>query len=61
MLVLSRKCSQSIRIGNDVLITVVKIDRGQVRLGIEAPTEVVVLREELVTAPRVASPAPAHS
>jgi carbon storage regulator len=48
MLVLSRKIGSSIRIGKDITLTVVKIDRNQVRLGIEAPLNVPILREELV-------------
>jgi carbon storage regulator len=48
MLVLSRKISQQIRIGSDICITVVKIDRNQVRLGIKAPLGVTILRDELV-------------
>lgn len=48
MLVLSRKVGSSIRIGNDITLTVVKIDRNQVRLGIEAPLHVPILRQELV-------------
>ena len=48
MLVLSRKVGSSIRIGKDITLTVVKIDRNQVRLGIEAPLNVPVLREELL-------------
>lgn len=48
MLVLSRKVGSSIRIGKDITLTVVKIDRNQVRLGIEAPLNVPILREELV-------------
>ena len=48
MLVLSRKQSQQIVIGRDIRITVVKVERNQVRLGIDAPQGVVVLREELV-------------
>ncbi len=47
MLVLSRKLGESIVIGDNVVVTVVKIDRGQVRLGIEAPPEVGVFREEI--------------
>jgi carbon storage regulator CsrA len=47
MLVLSRKQSQQIVIGPDIRITIVKIERNQVRLGIEAPREVTVLRKEL--------------
>ena len=48
MLVLSRKRLESIQIGDGVRITVVKIDRNQVRLGIEAPGHVPVVREELL-------------
>lgn len=47
MLVLSRKQLDSILIGDDIRITVVRIDRNQVRLGIEAPKHVPVLRQEL--------------
>ncbi len=47
MLVLSRKLSQQILIGSDIKITVVKIERNQVRIGIEAPDEVSILRAEL--------------
>ncbi len=47
MLVLSRKISQQIMIGPDIVITVVKIDRNRVRLGIQAPTGVPILRHEL--------------
>ena len=48
MLVLSRKSNQAIRIGDDIRVSIVRIDRNQVRLGIEAPGEVEVLREELI-------------
>lgn len=48
MLVLSRKVNQRIVIGGGIIVTVVKIDRNQVRLGIEAPGEVPVYREELI-------------
>jgi len=48
MLVLSRKQSQQIVIGPDIRITVVKVERNQVRLGIDAPEGLVVLREEIV-------------
>jgi carbon storage regulator len=62
MLVLSRKKSQQIVIGQDIRITVVKIERSHVRLGIAAPAGVVVLREELVGAPSNApSRSPAHA
>ena len=48
MLVLSRKQSQQIMIGPDIRITVVKLDRNQVRLGIEAPRGMTILRTELI-------------
>ena len=48
MLVLSRKQGESIRIGDDILLTVVQIRRNQVRIGIEAPGEVPVFREEIL-------------
>ncbi len=48
MLVLSRKRDDSIRIGDDVRITIVKIERNCVRIGIEAPGSTTILREELL-------------
>jgi carbon storage regulator len=48
MLVLSRKLGQTFRVGPEVRVTVVKIDRNSVRIGIEAPGEVPVQREEIV-------------
>ena len=48
MLVLSRKLMDQVLIGSDVRITVVKIDRNQIRLGIEAPDDVMILRGELL-------------
>ena len=47
MLVLSRKQKQQIRIGDEVVITVLQIKGGSVRIGIEAPREVHVMRGEL--------------
>jgi len=35
-------------IGSDIKITVVKVDRNQVRIGIEAPPDVTILRDELI-------------
>ena len=52
MLVLSRKSSQQIMIGPDIRITIVKIDRNQVRIGIQAPAGVTILRQELAGVPR---------
>lgn len=47
MLVLSRKVGERIWIGEDISVTVVRITGGGVRLGIEAPHELPVVREEL--------------
>ena len=47
MLVLSRKTNESISIDGGIRITVVSLGRGTVRLGIEAPQNVGILREEL--------------
>ena len=47
MLVLSRKVGERIWIGENITVTVVRITGGGVRIGIEAPTELAVVREEL--------------
>jgi carbon storage regulator len=47
MLVLSRKVGERIQVGDDVTITVVRINPNSVRIGIDAAPEVVVMREEL--------------
>lgn len=47
MLVLTRKLGEIIRIGDSVRITVLEVRSGQVKLGIEAPLEVKVHREEI--------------
>ena len=48
MLVLSRKRGQSITIGDQIVITVVRLSRGNVQIGIEAPGHVPILRQEIV-------------
>ena len=48
MLVLTRKIDQRIRIGNDVEVVVLGIEGDHVKLGIEAPRQIPVLRYELV-------------
>ncbi len=47
MLVLTRKLGEKLYIGNDIVITVVDIDRSKIRLGIEAPREMKIMRTEL--------------
>lgn len=56
MLVLSRKLGQRFQIGPDVRVTIVKIDRNSVRIGIEAPDDVAVYREEIAPAVLEAAP-----
>jgi carbon storage regulator len=47
MLVLSRKERQRIKLGDSIVVTVVRVAGDKVRLGIEAPSDMLVLREEL--------------
>lgn len=47
MLVLTRKLMEKIFIGDDIVITIVRLDRDKVRIGIEAPPDVTILREEI--------------
>lgn len=47
MLVLTRKNGESIKIGKDITVTVLGVDKGRVRLGFEAPESVRILRTEL--------------
>ena len=48
MLVLTRKLMEKLYIGDNVCVTVVRLEGGQVRLGIDAPREVSVVRAELL-------------
>ena len=50
MLVLSRRNQEAIRIGNDIVITVVSIQGDRVRLEVDAPKEIPVHREEIYRA-----------
>jgi carbon storage regulator len=56
MLVLSRKVGESILIGESIRVTVVQAANGRIRLGIDAPPEVRVLREELTKSCLPSSP-----
>jgi len=47
LLVVSRKIGERVLIGEKITITVVKVSSGAVRIGIEAPPELAVMREEL--------------
>ena len=61
MLILSRRPGESITIGDDVVVTVVSVNGNQIRLGIAAPRDVRVLREEIYKAIRAENQAAAHT
>lgn len=46
MLILTRNINETVVIGDDIRVTVINIVNGQVRLGVEAPKDVVIYREE---------------
>jgi carbon storage regulator len=48
MLILHRSVNEAVRIGEDVWVTVLRVEHGKVRLGIAAPPEVAIWREELI-------------
>ena len=52
MLVLSRKANERLMIGDNIIVTIVRVSGGQVRLGIEAPADVAIRREELTCRPQ---------
>ncbi len=48
MLVLNRKVNERILIGDDIIVKIVRVAGGNVRIGVEAPGGIKILREELV-------------
>ena len=56
MLVLSRKSGERVWIGDQIAVTILQISGGSVRVGIDAPTDVPIVREEI----RVAYPPEEH-
>ena len=48
MLVLSRKLDESIVIGDDITVKIISIDKGIVKIGIEAPKNITIVRNELL-------------
>ncbi len=55
MLILSRKLGESVLLGEDVSITVLEVTKGVVKLGIDAPKEIRILRGELSEAVKEAN------
>jgi carbon storage regulator len=53
MLVLSRKEGERLVIGDRIVVTVVHVDGGRVKLGVEAPREIGIWREEIHAKPTV--------
>lgn len=48
MLVITRKVGQSIRVGDDVEFTIIGYDRGLIKVGIDAPREIEIVRSEII-------------
>lgn len=61
MLVLTRRANETIVIGDKIKVVVVSLEPDKVRLGIEAPPEVSIVREELLNAVRTENLAAAHT
>src|SRR5258708_6289331 len=60
MLLLTRKLMEKLFIGDDICVAVVRLEGGQVRLGIDAPRDVSVVRAELVPDRQFGTPRGAH-
>lgn len=61
MLVLTRKQGEAIYVGAEIVIRLVRVKGGQVRVGIEAPKNVTILREEIGDGPRDAGNVDLHA
>ena len=59
MLVLTRKAGERIVIDNSIVVEVLEIQGNRVRIGIQAPEGITILRQELLTG-KAKAPAPAH-
>jgi carbon storage regulator len=57
MLVLTRRCGESVQIGDQIVITITKIRGNQVSVSIEAPKKVPIVRNELVRTSETSAPA----
>ncbi len=61
MLVLSRKAGEQVVIDSGIRLTVVSIDGGRVRIGIDAPPDVAIVRQELLDALADQAERPRHA
>ena len=50
MLILQRKPGEAIRIGDDITVSIIAVENGRVRVAIDAPTQIPILRSELIEA-----------
>lgn len=55
MLVLTRKHNETLSIGNDIVITIVRVQGDSVRIGIQAPKDIRIMRSELIGTPQEAT------
>lgn len=60
MLVLARKLDESIVIGENIIVKVVSLENGVVKLGIEAPQDIAIIRSELIEEIKESNRAAAH-
>jgi carbon storage regulator len=60
MLVLARKLDESIVIGEDIVVKVVSVESGVVKLGIEAPKDISIMRSELIEEVKQSNIAASH-
>lgn len=52
MLLLDRKVGETIKIGDDIEVTILEVDRGIVRIGFTAPRDIKILRSEFLEKPK---------
>ncbi|QOR35366.1 carbon storage regulator CsrA [Clostridium sp. 'deep sea'] len=48
MLVLTRKLNQSLHIGENIQLTILEVQNGSVKIGIEAPRNIRIMRQEII-------------